>query len=120
MREALRPLEGQRITITGTVRKFGCRPIGFDLHGETVMLENVTGQDGEALTDHLWVNLGVRLMALDLRKGDVLTLSARVRPYTKHRFAVRKDGRYKFTYASADYKLVYPSGIQRLAQGVAQ
>jgi hypothetical protein len=117
MREALRPLDGQRITITGRVAKFGCRPLGFNLYGETVCLEGVTGGDGQALTDHVWVNVGARMEALDIRKGDVLTLTARVRPYTKHQRVVWKNGKFKFTHATLDYKLTYPARIQRLAQG---
>jgi hypothetical protein len=120
MREALRPLDGQRITITGRVAKFGCRPLGFNLYGETVCLEGVTGGDGQALTDHVWVNVGARMEALDIRKGDVLTLTARVRPYTKHQRVVWKNGKFKFTHATLDYKLTYPARIQRLAQGVQQ
>lgn len=117
MREALRPLEGRRITITGTVAKFGCRPLGFNLYGETVCLEDVIAGDGAPLTDHVWINMGARMEALDIRTGDVVTLTARVRSYTKHQRVVWKNGKFKFTHASLDYKLAYPSRVRRLAQG---
>lgn len=120
MREALRPLEGQRIVITGRVAKFGCRPLGFHFYGQTICLEDVTGHDGQPLTDHVWVNVGARLDALDVRKGDILTLTARVRTYIKHRLVVKRDGKFSHLHASHDFKLVYPASIQRLAQGIPQ
>jgi hypothetical protein len=120
MREALRPLEGLRITIIGRVAKFGCRPLGFNLYGETVMLEGVTGGDGALLIDHVWINVGARMETLDIRMGDVLTFTARVRPYTKHQRVVWKNGTFKFTHATLDYKLANPSRVTRLAQGVQQ
>jgi hypothetical protein len=42
MRELLQPLAGQRVSIRSRVSRFGCRPLAFNLYGETVLLEDVT------------------------------------------------------------------------------
>ena len=59
--------------------------MGFNLYGETVMLEGVTAGDGAPLADHMWFPLGARMVALDIQKGDVLTPTARAPPYVKHK-----------------------------------
>jgi hypothetical protein len=48
MREHLQPLDGQRLTFTGTFTRFGCRPHFGNVYLETVLLENVTTADGAA------------------------------------------------------------------------
>ena len=59
----------------------------------------------KALADHLWLHVGRRLAAVDPRPGDVLTLTGRVRMYTRRRTQV---GAAPIEYYS-DLGLVYPT-----------
>ncbi len=120
MREGLIPFVGQRLTVRGVVRKFGVRPLFADLYGETLMLEDVTLADGTPLTDHIWLPLGLRLAALHPTPGDVLELTARVAPYTKHRVVRRKNGRYHYVHATADFKLSHACQVRWLAHTLEQ
>jgi hypothetical protein len=119
MRELLAPLEGQRLTFTGTFAGYGCRPHYGNVYLQTVLLQDVTTADGAPATDHVWMYCGERFGALDLRRGDKLTFQARVRPYHKGQIYCRKNGRLKRVKSYLDFTLSYPTRIvHESAQGV--
>jgi hypothetical protein len=60
------------------------------------------------------------MAALELAKGDVVTLDARVLAYTKNRLVQRRNGRYLRVSSTPDYKFAYPSRLRKLApEGVS-
>jgi hypothetical protein len=105
MREALQPFEGQRLTVRGTVLKHSTRIGWAGVREPTILFGNVTALDGMVLTDHVWLPLGKRLAALDLRTGDLAQFTGRVAIY--RRGMARQPGeRATFSY---DYGLLCPS-----------
>jgi hypothetical protein len=115
MREQLIPLLGQRLAVRGTFAKYGSRPYFRDFREETLLLTDLATLDGQPLTDHLWLLRTQGFAALDLHKGDTVTFSARVAPYTKYQVYRRKNGRLKRVYGIPDYRLNRPTQIRRLA-----
>lgn len=104
MRDKLKALEGIRGIFTGEYIKVS----GKKEHtgtGPAVLLRNVKDQNGQLLTDHIWVNYNQAFEDLQLQEGDTIIFMARVGKYTKG-----KGNRIE------DYKLHYPSQIQRLGQ----
>ncbi|HVC82132.1 MAG TPA: hypothetical protein VNL35_16700 [Chloroflexota bacterium] len=86
MRETLAALDGQRLTVRATVLKFS-RCIGWaGVRQPTILLGQVSGIEGEALADHIWLMLGKRMMDLDLHLGDLIEFSARVALYRRGLF----------------------------------
>jgi hypothetical protein len=105
MRDALQPFEGQRLTVRGTVLKHSTRIGWAGVREPTVLFGNVTALDGMVLTDHVWLPLGKRLAALELRMGDLVQFTGRVAIY--RRGMARQPGeRATFSY---DYGLLCPS-----------
>jgi hypothetical protein len=114
MREALQLLDGQRLTVTAIVLKHSMR-IGWGAVREpTILLGQVTTDDGALLADHLWFNLGKRLAAAELHLGDRVQLSARVARY--RRGMVRLPGE-PMCFNEA-YGMLYPTRVQVLARVV--
>ena len=110
MREALIALEGQRVRVRGVFRRLG-RKQGFAGPEEsiTVLLSPVLLPDGSMVSDHLWFNMTRGFAALDLRRGMVVELSARVARYKK---PTRDWARGTDDPISEDLKLVRPTGLR--------
>lgn len=110
MREALLALEGQRVRVRGVFRRLGRKQ---DFRGAeegiTVLLSPVLLPDGSLVSDHLWFNMTRGFAALDLRRGMVVELSARVARYKK---LTHDWGRGTDDPISEDLKLVRPTGLR--------
>jgi hypothetical protein len=115
MREHLIPLLGQRLAVRGTFAKYGSRPYFRDFREETMLLTDLATLDGQPLADHLWMPLTQGFAAITLHKGDTVTFSARVAPYTKYCVYRRNNGRLRRVYGIPDYHLIRPTQIRRLA-----
>jgi hypothetical protein len=110
MREQLAARNGQRLTVTASVLRRGTVVSWLGVLEHTLCLGPMQTLDGQTLADRVWFKLGRRLAALQLHAGDVVRPAARVKPYKKNR--IRRPGK-PFTY-SVDYRLAYPSNVQRL------
>jgi hypothetical protein len=102
-RLALAAHNQERATYRATFDRYGVKT----WHGKsatTVLLLNITDADGNAVCDHLWMNLTRGFETLDLRPGDTVEFDGRVTAYTKGRYHNRTD-----------YKLSRPTRIRKLA-----
>ncbi len=102
----------QRLFLKGTFEKYGFK---FKDRGKihvaaTLLLVNVTDEDDQLLTDHLWFNLtkGFRNLHI-LQKGDQISFYGRVKPYLKgyqgHVMGIPRS-------QTVDYKVNYPTRIK--------
>ncbi|WP_141505091.1 hypothetical protein [Paenibacillus luteus] len=101
MREQLQALEGKRSIFTGEFEKVS----GKKEHsgsGPAVLLCNIKDQSGQLLADHLWIEYSQEFEAMKLKRGEQIVFRARVGQYQKGK-----------TGQIVDYKLYYPSNIQR-------
>jgi hypothetical protein len=105
MREALQPYLGQRITVTAPVQRMGTRIGWTGVKLPTLLVGPVLNADGTELADHLWLHVGRRLAAVAPQPGDTLTLTGRVKPYTRRR---RQYHGTTLTFES-DLGLAYPA-----------
>src|SRR5664280_832362 len=83
MRDILALLEGRKVAVAGTVEKFSTMRGYAGRHDRLMCVQNLGTAEGEPLTDHLWVRVGRRLKALDLRKGDRVAFTATVERYSR-------------------------------------
>jgi hypothetical protein len=102
-REQLGELYGKRLRFTATFERTGtkhayrgCGTLGGGLD-ETVLFSQVT-LGGRVVSDHLWFTMSGELDWLDLHKGDIVSVDARVDHYMK---GYERD--------SYDYKLSRPT-----------
>ncbi len=73
----------KRNRFVGTVEKFGIKN-GFKGLIDTILLINIKLEGSEEIiTEHLWFNLCKQFRDLNLQKGDVIALNARVAKYQK-------------------------------------
>jgi hypothetical protein len=117
MREALAAINGTRSRFTATFKRFGSRTAYRGPAIRTALFVDVCGLHGEALTDHLWMNVGERIAALDLAPGDRVSFEARVTEYVKG-----YKGRRELDEAKPlqqDYRLSFPTCVKRLAEQAA-
>ncbi|HVA92413.1 MAG TPA: hypothetical protein VNL71_21530 [Chloroflexota bacterium] len=115
MREALQPYIGQRIRVTAPVQRLGTRIGWTGIKLPTLLVGPVLDADGATLADHLWLHVGRRIAAVAPQPGDVLTLTGRVKPYTRrrrqyHGTAVRVE---------SDLGLAYPARCAVVARAPA-
>jgi len=116
MREALAPLEGQRITVTATVMRLGSRLAWTGVKEPTILLGPLHDPAGNVLADHLWFHQGARLAALTPQVGDRLTLTGRVARYHRR----RKQWAAEAVRYDDDLGLVYPSRCAVLARAALE
>ena len=107
MREDLEVINGERVSFTGTIGRYGGKGGGK----YTVLMLDVRHLDGRPATDHVWFNLTKGFKELRLQPGERVRFDARVKPYTKG-----YQGRKKSIDrpVSDDYKLSHPTQIRRL------
>jgi hypothetical protein len=103
VRERLQQIEGARARFRGTFERFGERTSGGYVK-RMALLKNVTDARGEEMCDHIWLNLTLRVAALDLKPGDQIEFAARVRPYVKGYYDNRRR----------DYRLSHPNNFTKL------
>ena len=112
MRKDLRNIGSQdRYIYTGTFERFGIKN-GYKGPITTVLLLNVCDKDGNVVTDHLWFNKTKGFAKVDLQQGDRVSFEARVDSYVKGYQGYRED---VYSDISIDYKLSYPTKIQKIA-----
>lgn len=107
MREKLEVIDGQRMTFTGLLKRYGGKGGGK----YTILMTDVRHLDGRLATDHVWFNLTKGFKELRLDPGERVRFDARVKPYTKGYKGTRKaiDKPIK-----DDYKLSHPTKISRV------
>lgn len=106
MRTELQELEGIRGIFIGEFVKVS----GKKAHsgkGLAVLIRNIRQEGGTKLADHLWLNYSEEFEMLQLQESETIIFRARVREYLK--------GKHGET---TDYKLQYPSKIQRYGMHV--
>ncbi len=111
MRQALKTLDGQRQTFTGTIERFGNKN-DFGHIKLTLLLKDVKDSEGNVVTDHLWFNLTKGFSKIGLQTGDIVQFDARVKEYLKGYMGHREDVFDK--PIQRDYKLSHPTKIKRL------
>lgn len=107
MREELEVIDGERMSFTGTIGRYGGKGGGK----YTILMTDVRHVDGRQATDHVWFNLTKGFKDLRLDPGERVRFDARVKPYTKG-----YKGRKKAIDrpVSDDYKLSHPTQIKRM------
>src|ERR1035437_10344183 len=115
MREALQPYLGQRIRVTAPVQRLGTRIGWTGVKLPTLLVGPVLDADGATLADHLWLHVGRRIAAVAPQPGDMLTLTGRVKPYTRRR---RQYHGTTLSYES-ELGLAYPARCAVVARAEA-
>jgi hypothetical protein len=113
VRKTLGKSIGERGRYTGIFVRFG-KKRAFKGHKPfltTVLIVDVTNNEGKLVTDHLWFNFTKRIRQLwennDLKSGTILEFDGRVVPYTKR---IRDgNGDYIESEITVDYKLSHPT-----------
>lgn len=115
MRERLAAIAGLRTRFRGRFVRFGTATVKFWLNGDrrskevsTLVLEEITDDRGNPLTDHLWFKVGKQFESLDLQPGDRIEFTARVESYRKR---ARDD---EGSYLAFDYCLKRPTNMVKL------
>jgi hypothetical protein len=103
MREKLKEICGVRARFRGRFERFGERTSGGYVK-RMALLSDITDSKGNEMCDHIWLNLTKAVKALELKPGDRIEFTARVRPYTKGYY----DNRQR------DYRLSHPTGFVKL------
>lgn len=111
MRTALKKIDTERSTFTGTFAKYGLKTNFKGPSTETILLTQITDSEGTFICDHLWFNLTKGFENIGpLKKGDRIRFDARVKKYKKG-FINRKIG---IDQTTTDYKLSHPTAISKL------
>lgn len=111
MREKLQVCDGVRATFQGTFKRFGRKPGWRGRELQTILLVNLTNERGDAICDHLWLNLTAAFAGLDLQPGERVRFDARVHSYEKG-YRGRDDDYYDLT---TDYGLARPTHPRRIS-----
>lgn len=112
MRTALKKIDTERGSFTGTFSKYGQKTNYKGPSTETILLVQITDSEGTFICDHLWFNLTKGFENIGtLRRGDRIQFDARVKKYNKG-FVNRKIG---IDQRKTDYKLSHPTKIVKLA-----
>lgn len=106
MRIALKCKDGERMTFTGVVGRYG----GKGGSRYTVLITDVCFLDGGVATDHVWFNLTLGFKKARLSPGELIFFDARVKPYVKG-YQGKKKGIDR--PVQVDYKLSHPTKIKR-------
>ncbi len=110
MRRELKDRVGRRGRFRATFKRFGSRRNGGYRPAVTALFLDVRDESGYIVADHLWFNVGDQLRGLDLQAGDEIFFVARVKKYRKRNWnAIEDDPAFV-----EDYRLSYPSNVQKL------
>lgn len=111
MRKELSKIEEVRKEFKGEFSRYGTKN-GYKGVEETLLLKNITDENGRIITDHLWFNLTKGFKDLgELKEGDVIIFNARVKEYEKGYKGYRDD---VYKTIEIDYKLSHPSKVRRV------
>lgn len=112
MRQKLQEMKAQRGRFTGVFVVYG-KKAGFRGRSqETILLREIRElADGTVVADHLWFNLTKAFADLQLKQGDTVAFTARVKKYVKG--YVNTLG--KIDNRKHDYKLSHPTKVQRIS-----
>ena len=105
MREKLKEINRVRARFRGTFEEFGYRTSG-GYRKDMALLRNITDAKGNEMCEHIWLNLTKTVKALDLKRGDLIEFTARVRPYVKGYHDNRR----------MDYRLSNPTKFVKLRE----
>lgn len=85
MRNELRAYEGQRMVFTGVVCRIGSRrPFrGSRKKLSTILLRDVKNEEGEIITDHIWLDLTPPFVVVHPRYGDIIKFTGVVESYVR-------------------------------------
>jgi hypothetical protein len=112
VRKQLRDRNGRRGRFSATFKKFGSARDPHRPWVRTALFLNVRDESGEVVTDHIWFRLGELFGRLNLQPGDEVFFLARVKKYWKRNPDIVDEDDPRFV---EDYKLSYPSKVQKLA-----
>jgi hypothetical protein len=112
MREALKERNGKRGRFYGTVKRFGSKPAYKGPPIVTLLLAVVRDEAGTQVTDHLWFVVRKQLKDLNLKPGDKIEFTARVKEYVKGYLGRRELD--DATPPSIDYKLSHPASVKKV------
>jgi hypothetical protein len=118
MRKILQRIDQQRCTFSGTFIRFGIKN-GYCGPVETVLLQNIVDENGNAVADHLWFNLTKGFDALNMQPGDIVQFDGRVQRYTKG-YCGRNWEKQIGHPVQDDYKLSRPTQIRRIRNETAK
>lgn len=107
MREKLKIIDGERMTFTGKIERYGGKGGGKF----TILIVDVRHLTGQLITDHLWFNLTKGFKAQRLDPGEFVQFDARVKAYRKGYQGTRKQIDRP---VSDDYKLSHPTRISKI------
>jgi hypothetical protein len=112
MRTALKKIDTERSSFTGTFSKYGQKTNYKGPSTDTILLVQITDSEGTFICDHLWFNLTKGFENIGtLKRGDRIQFDARVKKYKKG-FVSRQMG---IDQRKTDYKLSHPTKIVKLA-----
>lgn len=105
MRTGLKPFQNVRYTYVATFNRYGKNTVSGRTY-KTMLFTNVKNIFGDFVCDHIWIREAKKFNKFKLKKGDIVSFSAVVKPY--------KRGYYDTTDPSAkDYRLVYIKNIKK-------
>lgn len=106
MRKELERINGQRIKISATVKRYGTR-FGWDGRVfEPILLMDIRDIDGNVLADYLCMNETRVLSRLDLVPGDTIEFESRLMKYPEN---YQGDELAYFEPIYIDAKALYPT-----------
>lgn len=109
-RKKLKDIEDERKIFIGAFERYGIKS-GYKHPLKTVLLLDITDEDGNEITDHLWFNFTKGFEQLgELKKGDKIKFRARSKRYIKGYQGYRYDIP---NIISTDYKLSNPTILSK-------
>lgn len=114
MREELRKYEGQRLTYTAKVEKYGIKhqPFGYRPKKTVLLTEVKCVTNKNIQTDHLWMIVGKKIETLNLKEGDIVQFDARVKQYYKGYKGRVDEDYWDKPPVEKDYRLSTPSKVK--------
>lgn len=108
MRKELKKIDNERVIFLGKVERFGTKSNWHGFQEPTILLTDITFEDGKTACDHIWFKVGKTIEKLNLKVGDKIQFEARVGSYVKGYVNHRKwiDER------RTDFKLNRPTKIK--------
>lgn len=114
MRKELEKINSERTRFAAIFVRYGAKPGWTGYPIKTILLKNVN--NGESMvTDHIWFTMTKGFEALgELKEGDHIEFSARVKEYAKGYVNTRED----IDESEIDYKLSHPTKIIALGNNL--
>ena len=114
MRNQLKKMVEERAQFTGTFERFGTKRGWRGQIESTILLVNIKDENGRIVEKFAWFNVGKRFKALILRKGYVVSFSAKVEKCLRENY----DSYTEDCKKSSFYKLVNPTKIAVISTNV--